>query len=90
MKIPKIATFSNATEVHGPGDYFVSAIDGPHYFLMAGPYPEHSQAAAAVKRVKNIALQYDQSGKGHFMAWGTCRKEPGSGCVGVLNRHGLI
>jgi hypothetical protein len=90
MKIPANSTHSNATVVEGPGDYFVSAIDGGQYFLMAGPYPKHSEAAANVDKVKQIAIDQDGTGKAAFMAWGTCRKDPNSGRVGSLNRHGLI
>jgi len=90
MNIPTNSTFSNATEVTGPGDYFVSAIDGPEFFLMAGPYKEHSAAAAVVDEVKGIVYKYDSSGKAAFMAYGTCRLDPDSGRVGVLNKHGLI
>jgi hypothetical protein len=90
MKIPANSTHSNATVVEGPGDFFVSAIDGNEYFLMAGPYPEHGEAAANVERVKGIARQYDETGKTAFLAWGTCRLELDSGRTGSLNRHGLI
>lgn len=90
MKIPANSTFSNATEVHGPGDYFVSALDGPDFFLLAGPYGDHAKAAADVERAKRIAYDVDSSGKSAFMAYGTCRLDPGSGRVGVLNKHGLI
>ena len=90
MNIPSNSTFSNATEVSGPGDYFVSAIDGPNFFLMAGPYAEHAAAAADVAKVTKIAYDVDSSGKAAFMAYGTCRLDPDSGRVGVLNRHGLI
>ena len=90
MKIPANSTYSNATEVHGPGDFFVSAMDGNQYFLMAGPYPEHSEAKANVEKVKSIARQYDSAGKAAFLAWGTCRLEPDSGRRGSLNHHGLI
>ena len=88
MKIPECSTFSNATEVYGPGDYFVSAMDGDQFWLMAGPYKTHQEAADAVDTVREITCDHD--GRGCFYAWGTCRLEVNSGKVGSLNRCNLI
>jgi hypothetical protein len=86
--IPKNSVFSNATEVYGRGDYFVSAMDGGQYWLMAGPYASHDEAADAVDHAKEIADKHDA--RAWFMAWGVCRLDPGSGRNGNLNRAGLI
>jgi hypothetical protein len=88
MKIPADSTFSNATEVYGPGDYFVSAVDGDQFWLMAGPYKTHKEAANAVERVNRITCDHD--GRGYFYGWGTCRLEENSGRIGSLNRAKLI
>lgn len=85
--IPADST-SNATEVYGPGDYFVSAIDGNQYWLMAGPYASHAEALEAVDGAKRIANEHD--GRAWFMGWGTCRLDCGSGRAGSLNRAGLL
>jgi hypothetical protein len=90
MKIPKGSTFSNATEVLGERDYFVSAIDGDQYWLMAGPYATHKDALDNVEKVQRITQKHDNSGKAAFMGWGTCSQEKGSGRVGNLNKAGLI
>jgi hypothetical protein len=68
------------------GNYFVTALDGPSFYYMAGPYPTHAEALALVDKAKAIAYEHD--GKAWFMAWGTARSErtePGS-----LNKHNLI
>ena len=88
MNIPNSATFSNATEVVGPGDYFVSAIDGDRYWLMAGPYPTYAEADAIKDKARDITNEHD--GRAWFMAWGVCRKDVGCGLVGNLNKAGLL
>jgi len=85
--IPENSTFSNATEVYGPGDFFVSAIDAGKYFLMAGPFEDHAEAGAAVEEAKKLACDHDP--RAIFMAWGTCRLGCLSGKVGALNKAGL-
>lgn len=49
--------------------FYVSAIDGPRHFLMAGPYDDHDTAKAMVESVRMYAS--DKDGRAHFMAWGT-------------------
>lgn len=50
--------------------FYVSAIDGPRTFLIAGPYDSHHAALSRVDAVRDHARSID--GRAHFMAWGTC------------------
>lgn len=50
--------------------FYVSAIDGPKTFLIAGPYDSHDAALARVDPVRSHAGEHD--GRAHFMYWGTC------------------
>lgn len=70
-----------------PGPYYVSAVDGTKNYLMAGPYAQHADALADVRRVRDIADNADA--RSCFMFWGTCRIE-GSDRVGNMNKLGLI
>lgn len=90
MKINfETSTFSDpANPVIGPGDYFVSAMDGGSYWLIAGPYDTHAEALDAVEPVKAKANELDP--RAWFMGWGTCRLDKGSGRVGSMTREGLI
>jgi len=54
-----------------PSHFYVSAIDGPKRYLIAGPYPTHAAALAKVRTVRDIAYERDGSGRAWFMAWGT-------------------
>lgn len=49
--------------------YYVSAIDGPKRYLIAGPYPDHAAALAKVDTVRTEADKLDP--RAWFMAWGT-------------------
>lgn len=71
-----------------PGPYYVSAVDGNRYFLMAGPYDNHAQALADVDRARVIADERDP--RACFMSWGTCRSRNGDRGPGALNKAGLI
>ncbi len=69
-----------------PGHYYVSAIDGPDRYLVAGPWPTHWQALVRVAEVRALAEQRDGSGKAAFMAWGTARSdEPLPSILGDLS-----
>ena len=72
-----------------PGPYYVSALDGPKTYLMAGPYAAHQDALAMVATAREVAERNDHSGKSVWMAWGTVRIE---GCekIGRLNQLGMI
>lgn len=50
--------------------FYVSAIDGPKKYLLAGPYETHEAAKAQVDAVLRVADK--QNPKAWFMAWGTC------------------
>ncbi len=49
--------------------FYVSAIDGTHRYLIAGPYPDHASAIAKVDHVRAEADKLDP--RAWFMAWGT-------------------
>lgn len=69
-----------------PGWYYVSVMDGPRTALVAGPWPTHAEACAALPSVKHVAYEVDV--RSWFYAWGTARMRP---CVkprvGALNRE---
>lgn len=50
--------------------FYVSAIDGPKTYLVAGPYGTHQTALDRVEDVRSHASEAD--GRAHFMYWGTC------------------
>lgn len=50
--------------------FYVSAINGPKTYLVAGPYDTHQAALDRVEAVRNHADQHDA--RAHFMFWGTC------------------
>ena len=50
--------------------FYVSAINGPQTYLVAGPYERHIDALTRVDAVRAHADQHDP--RAHFMAWGTC------------------
>ena len=50
--------------------YYVSAIDGPKSYLMAGPYTTHDEALADVDLVQMFCESVDD--RSIWMAWGTC------------------
>ncbi len=68
------------------GNYYVSAIDGPSYWLLAGPYLTHAEALALVDRVK--ALCHDNHPRSFFYSFGTCRSEATK--LGSVNAAGLL
>lgn len=71
-----------------PRDYYVSVIDGARRSLLAGPYPTHTAALAAVDATNRIACDIDP--RAHWYAFGTASLPAGSGRVGTLNaRLGL-
>lgn len=49
--------------------YYVSAIDGPKRYLIAGPYATHDEALERVDTVRNAA--HERDGRAWFMLWGT-------------------
>ncbi|RBO54666.1 hypothetical protein DSD19_04630 [Rhodovulum sp. BSW8] len=62
--------------------FYVSAIEGPRTYLVAGPYSSHREAQDAMPEVRAFAEEHD--GRAHFMAWGTC--STGEGIATPLGR----
>lgn len=59
-------------------NFYVSAIDGPRRFLVAGPYSSHKAALERVDVVRAEACdfrKYASAGRAQFMAWGTASSE---------------
>lgn len=48
--------------------FYVSAIDGPRHYLMAGPYGSREVAEGLVDEVRDYCTERD--GRAWFMAWG--------------------
>lgn len=48
--------------------FYVSAIDGPRHFIMAGPYGSREVAEGLVNEVRDYCAERD--GRAWFMAWG--------------------
>lgn len=71
-----------------PGNYYVSAIDGPSQWLMAGPYTSHAEALLNVERSLAIANRHD--GRAWFMGWGTVKMPDAYTEPGNLNKGGLL
>lgn len=71
-----------------PASYYVSAVDGPKWYPMAGPYPTHKEALRDVGRSRDIAS--DNDGRAWFMAWGTVRLSESYREPGRLNAAYLI
>lgn len=76
------------------GDYFVSVLDRisndgnrDRYALASGPYSTHQAAIADIETVREISEQHDP--RTQFLAFGTCRLDPKSGRIGVLQKHKL-
>ena len=66
------------------GHYYVSAVDGPRYWLLAGPFASHSEALAMVDTATSLAHEHDAAGRLSFAGFGTCRREDHGG-FGRLN-----
>lgn len=65
-----------------PGNYYVSALDGPAHYLLLGPFNRHADALARVDPVRAYATAHGGP-KAHFIAYGTVRMaddvtQPGS------------
>lgn len=80
----------NCSPEHCPpnGGYYVTAVDGPSWWKMAGPYQTHAEALADVDRAREIANKHD--GRAWFMGWGTAHVKAGAVEPGNLNKAGLI
>ena len=58
-----------------PGHYYVTAIDGPRRYFLAGPWPTHGEALAQVEAVRRYADAMDP--RATWMAYGTARQPLG-------------
>lgn len=70
------------------GGYYVTCMDGPSWWYMAGPYQTHTEALAAVDKACRIAADID--GKAWFMAWGTVRAKDDYRKPAKLNQLGAV
>lgn len=69
-----------------PGNYYVSAVDGPRYFLLLGPFPNnHAAALAAVEEVR--AFANDKVPQSHFYGFGTVRMALDHDKPGSANKY---
>ena len=66
-----------------PGAYYVSAVDGGRYALLAGPYPSHAAALAQVDAARTIAHELDP--RAIWYGYGTCRMDAPSARIGMFN-----
>ena len=44
------------------GHYYVTAMDGPSWYYMAGPYATHAEALALVDKARDLADKHDRVG----------------------------
>lgn len=51
--------------------FYVDAVDGQRFVLLAGPFPDKAQAVAAVDAARTLALDFGDP-KAWFYAYGTC------------------
>lgn len=70
------------------GTYYVTAVDGPSWWRMAGPYDTHQEALADVERCLQVANKHD--GRAWFMSWGTIRDKTENRAPGNLNKAGVL
>jgi hypothetical protein len=70
-----------------PGNYYVSAVDGPTFYLMLGPFASHADALARVDEVRAFSIDKDRSGKACFMGFGTVRMADEVTRPGNLNKY---
>lgn len=55
-----------------PGRYYVTAIDAPKRYFLAGPWKTHAEALAQVESVQRFAEHTDP--RAFWMAYGTARQ----------------
>jgi hypothetical protein len=73
------------TSESGKG-YYVTAVDGPRCWRLAGPYDTHAEALAAVDRVREICVKSEPWS--HFYAFGTAKIA--SRKLGSVTKAGLL
>lgn len=69
-----------------PGNYYVSATDGPEYHLLLGPFTRHADALARVEPVRVFVIDKGPP-KAAFMAYGTVRMTDDVTRPGTANKH---
>lgn len=73
----EIASYRHASEPAeqvpdtAPGPYYVSAVDGPRFALVSGPYATHREALDRVAKARQIAELHDT--RAVFYSFGTVR-----------------
>lgn len=55
-----------------PGHYYVTAVDGPYKYFLAGPWLTHVEALTQVEAVRRFAEEVDP--RAVWMAFGTARQ----------------
>ena len=58
------------------GVYYVTAVDGPRTYFLAGPYRTRAEAKAKVREARNIANDFSRNsnaGRAAFMVYGVSR-----------------
>ena len=65
--------------------YYVSAIDGPQWWALAGPYRSHQAALDHVERVR--ALANAEEPRSHFYGFGTVKLRTGHYIAPVTRRE---
>lgn len=70
------------------GTYYVTAVDGGNYWLMAGPYDTHQAALADVDKALEVSNEADP--RSWWKAWGTAKIKDDTRKPGVLNERGLF
>jgi hypothetical protein len=56
--------------------FYVTAIEQPRTYFLAGPYATREEAEAKVKEARTIACDFErnrEAGRAHFMAYGVSR-----------------
>ena len=56
--------------------FYVTAIDGPRVYMLAGPYDSKEAAEGKVQEVREIACDFNRNsnaGRAWFMAYGASR-----------------
>lgn len=69
-----------------PGNYYVSAIDGPDIHLLLGPFSRHVDALSRVDAVRSFAVDKGEA-KAAFMAFGTVRMPGDCTRQGTANKY---
>lgn len=56
--------------------FYITAVDGPRVYRLAGPFPTYGVAKAKVDRAREIAMDFtrnSQAGRAAFMGYGVTR-----------------